>query len=172
MPLVTVVVQTGPPTLVSTVDIGFRGAISDDPAAAQQRAGIQAGWKLPAGERFTQEGWDDAKTQALRQLSAQRYPVGKVAASRAEIDPDNLSARLSVELDSGPAYRLGAMQVKGLDRYEPALVERIARLKPGARIRPGQPARGAAAPAGQRPLQFGRAGDSTQPATRRRHRSS
>ena len=35
-------------------------------------------------------------------------------------------------LDSGAAYRLGGLRIDGLKRYDAALVERIARLKPGA----------------------------------------
>lgn len=132
IPLLTVAVQTGPPTLVSSVDVDFRGAIRDEPASAAQRAAIRDGWTLTVGERFTQSAWDEAKIQSLRLLGAQRYPLGRLAASKAEIDPDNHAARLSVELDSGTPYYLGPVQVTGLERYEPALVERIARLKPGA----------------------------------------
>jgi translocation and assembly module TamA len=37
-----------------------------------------------------------------------------------------------VTLDSGPAYRLGALRIDGLQRFDAALVERIARLRPGS----------------------------------------
>ncbi len=129
---VRIVVQTGPPTIVRQVDIGFLGNIEQDPAAAGQRAAVRSGWKLPVGKPFTQDAWTEAKTQAVRQVTAQRYPLGRIAASRAEIDPEQQQAKLGITLDSGPAFRLGALQVNGLQRYDAALVERIARLKPGA----------------------------------------
>ncbi|MEO6623230.1 MAG: autotransporter assembly complex family protein [Burkholderiaceae bacterium] len=129
--VVRVHVQPGPPTIVRQAQVAFSGAIADDPASAAQRFAIQDGWMLPAGKPFTQNAWDDAKTQSLRLLAAKRFPLGRIAASRAEIDPDTHAAQLSVTLDSGPAFRLGALQINGLQRYDPQLVQRIARLKPG-----------------------------------------
>jgi translocation and assembly module TamA len=130
--LVRVQVLPGPPTVVQEAQVGFSGAIADDPSAAAQRFAIRDGWTLVPGKPFTQEAWVNAKTQSLRLLAAKRFPLGRIAASRAEIDPDAHSARLGVTLDSGPAFKFGAMQVNGLQRYEPQLVERIARIKPGA----------------------------------------
>ncbi|MDP3165504.1 MAG: BamA/TamA family outer membrane protein, partial [Hydrogenophaga sp.] len=87
---------------------------------------------LPNGQRFTQDGWDGAKTQALRDLVARRYPAGRLATSLADIDAPAASADLSLTLDSGPLYRLGPMQVSGIQRYDPLLVPRLARLDPGS----------------------------------------
>ena len=129
--IVRIAVTPGPPTVVESVAVSFDGPIADDPSAAVQRLSIRDGWTLTAGKPFTQQAWDAAKTQSLRLLAARRYPLGRIAASRAEIDPEQQSARLSVTLASGPAFRLGTMRVNGLQRYEPELVERIARLKPG-----------------------------------------
>ena len=131
MRVLRITVQTGPATTVQQAAVQFQGAIADDAAAASQRSAIRDNWKLPVGKPFTQQAWSQAKTQALRLLAAQRYPLGRIAASRAEIDPDRQQARLDITLDSGPAYKLGAIQINGLTHYEPALVERIARLKPG-----------------------------------------
>lgn len=128
---VTITVAPGQPTQVDEVVITFLGDIVDNNAAAAQRGNIRAGWPLRPGMRFTQSAWDDAKAQALRLLGAQRYPVGTIARSLADIDADKRTARLSVTLDSGAAYRLGEMQIKGLERYDRELVERLARLAPG-----------------------------------------
>jgi translocation and assembly module TamA len=81
--------------------------------------------------RFTQSEWDAAKLAALRELTTVRYPVGKLADSRADIDPETHSARLSVTLDSGPAFKAGDMVISGLDRHSPELVTRLAQLPPG-----------------------------------------
>ncbi len=129
---VVIAVQPGPPTLVSEVVITFTGAIVDDVTATRQRRTIRANWPLTEGRRFTQTAWDDAKTNALRLLGAERYPVGQIVSSQAYIDPDKRTARLSVMLDSGPFYRLGGLQIKGLEKYDSQLVERLARLSPGA----------------------------------------
>ena len=132
-PTIVVAVEPGEVTHIGPVAITFQGDIADSPDAdaISQRTRIQHDWRLPTGERFTQDGWDGAKTQSLRQLVARRYPAGKLAGSLADVDAPTHTARLSVYLDSGPLYRLGPMQVSGLQRYDPVLVPRLARLNVG-----------------------------------------
>ncbi|EJL90004.1 outer membrane protein [Polaromonas sp. CF318] len=132
-PTIVVAVEPGQATTVGAVAIDFAGDIADspDPAAKAQREGIERDWRLPAGQRFTQDAWDGAKTQALRELVARRYPAGKLADSLADVDAPGHSAALSLKLDSGPLYRLGPLQVSGVERYDPVLVPRLARLTPG-----------------------------------------
>lgn len=132
-PTIVVAVEPGQATTVGGVAIDFAGDIADspDPAAKAQRAGIERDWRLPAGQRFTQDAWDGAKTQALRELVARRYPAGKLSDSLADVDAPTNSAALSLKLDSGPLYRLGPLQVSGVERYDPVLVPRLARLTPG-----------------------------------------
>lgn len=133
-PTIVVAVEPGQATTVGPVTIDFAGDIAEspDPDAQAQRAEIQRDWRLPTGQRFTQDAWDSAKTQALRDLVARRYPAGKLAGSLADVDAPEHSAALSLKLDSGPLYRLGAMQVTGVERYDPVLVPRLARLNAGA----------------------------------------
>jgi translocation and assembly module TamA len=133
-PTIVVAVEPGQATTVGPVAIDFAGDIAEspDPDAQAQRAEIRRDWRLPTGQRFTQDAWDSAKTQALRDLVARRYPAGKLAGSLADVDAPEHSAALSLKLDSGPLYRLGPMQVSGVERYDPVLVPRLARLNAGA----------------------------------------
>lgn len=133
VPVVVVEVDPGPPATVADVDIAFAGDIANsrDQDAIAQRDRIREQWRLPVGRRFTQDGWDDAKSQALRELVARRYPAGKIGFSLADVDAATQRARLGLRLDSGPLFRLGEMQVSGMERYDPVLVPRIARLAPG-----------------------------------------
>lgn len=124
--------EPGEPTLVRELRLEFSGPIKTDPAAQLQRQQIQDSWSLRVGSRFTQAGWDDAKEQALRQLTTLRYPAGQLTQTLADIDPASHSALLVVTVDSGPAYRLGELVVSGMQRYDPQLVTRLARLRPGA----------------------------------------
>ncbi len=130
---VSITVQPGPATRVAAVAITFGGAITDatDAPTVRQRDMIRASWLLPPGTRFTQAAWDEAKNAALRQLGAQRYALGQIAASLADIDPLEHTAHLSLTLDSGPAYRLGPLQINGLEHYDPVLVQRLAQLGTG-----------------------------------------
>ncbi len=125
-------VQLNAPTLVSETEIGFAGAIAKDVAAQQQRTQINQGWTLRPGMRFTQADWDSAKQKALRQLTTLRYPTGRVGLSLADIDPESHKASLSITLDSGPAYRLGALRVTGTRHHDVELVTRLARLRLGS----------------------------------------
>ena len=132
-PVIMVAVDPGQATTIGEVAIGFAGDIgsSADVDAVAQRAEIERDWRLPAGRPFTQDAWSGAKTHALRQLVARRYPAGRLAGSLADVDAPSRTASLRVDLDSGPLYRLGPMQVTGIERYDPVLVPRLARLKQG-----------------------------------------
>ena len=132
-PVIVVAVEPGEVTHIGPVDLSFAGDIADSPDAdaLSQRTEIIRGWRLPTGQPFTQEAWSGAKTQALRQLVARRYPAGKLGGSLADIDAPSGLTSLTINLDSGPLYRLGALQVSGVERYDPVLVPRLARLNPG-----------------------------------------
>ena len=133
-PIIAIAIEPGEPSVVSVVKLDFLGDIAQsiDADAISQRDGIRRDWRLPAGRTFTQGAWDGAKTQALRDLVVRRYPAGKLAGSLADVDAPNRTAGLSVTLDSGPLYRLGATQVSGMERYDPVLVPRLARLPEGS----------------------------------------
>ena len=132
--LVRIEVDPGPLAQVADWQILLTGPIRDDPADAEQRAVLLAGWKLTEGRVFTQQDWDDAKQAALRALSQLRYPEARITHSLADIDPEQHLAHLRLELDSGPAYRFGPLQVQGSERYEPETIHRLVRL---AGVEPG-----------------------------------
>jgi outer membrane translocation and assembly module TamA len=75
-PTIVVAVDPGQATTIGTVaiDLRRRHRRVARPGAQAQRADIQRDWRLPTGQRFTQDAWDGAKTQALRDLVARRYP--------------------------------------------------------------------------------------------------
>lgn len=129
--VITLTVEPGRPTLISDVTLTFNGPITQDPLAAAQRQQIQDSWSLRTGMRFSQDRWDSAKQQALRQLTTLRYPTGQIDSSTADVDAPNHVAHLNVTLDSGPAYQLGGLVIGGLERYDTELVTRLARLERG-----------------------------------------
>jgi translocation and assembly module TamA len=133
-PVIVVEVEPGRLTQVKDVNIQFEGAIagSNDPADFAQRNEIETGWRLPRGHRFTQNDWNDAKSHATRQLIQRRYPAGRISYSLADVDAQTASANLGLRLDSGPLFHLGPTRVKGVERYDPVLVPRLARLSPGS----------------------------------------
>jgi translocation and assembly module TamA len=133
-PVIAIDVVPGEQAKVSEANIEFEGdiAASTDPAAVAQREGIRRGWLLPPGQPFTNTGWDRAKSEATRQLLAKRYPAGRIGYSLADVDAATAGARLGLKLDSGKMFRLGALKVTGVERYDPVLVPRLARLPQGS----------------------------------------
>ncbi len=121
-------VDPGPATRIASVQVSFKGAVADDADAAGQRADIERDVQVIVDQTFTQDGWDRTKTAALRRLTALRYPGGRIVTSLADVDGQNATARLYIELDSGPRQRLGAIQVEGAQRYDAAISERIVAL--------------------------------------------
>ncbi len=125
---VRIVVDPGPQTRIASVQVIFQGDIATLPQAQAQREAIQAAAARRADQPFSQSEWDGAKNQALRQLTALRFPGGRISNSLADIDAANQRANLYIELDSGPLQRIGAIEVVGTERYDPAISERLARL--------------------------------------------
>jgi translocation and assembly module TamA len=135
-PRTTLVVSVvpGPRTTIGEFRIDFEGEIaaSTDPAVVAQRESIREGWDLPVGQPFTQSGWDRSKSNATKLLLARRYPAGRISYSLADVDAATGTARLGLRLDAGRLFRLGPLRVSGMERYDPVLVPRLARLPVGS----------------------------------------
>ena len=86
---------------------------------------------LPQNAVFRQTAWDNAKLRAVTTLAASPYASAKIVASEARIDPEARTAELSVEIASGPPFRVGRIEVVGLKRYDANLVLNYSTLRPG-----------------------------------------
>ena len=122
---VVVRVDPGPATRITAVDIGFDGDIALNTQAGEQRNKIEQTWSLKAGESFSQSAWDAAKSAAVRELTSQRYPTGRISQSLADIDPKDHTARLQIKLDSGNLKRWGQLNTEGIERYDPSIVKNL-----------------------------------------------
>ncbi len=121
----------GPRTRIAAVDVAV-----DGPLAPERRQALIAGWELPVGLPFRQQDWNNAKQQVLVRLLTEDFAGARLLDSQATIDPETREARLAVRYDSGPPFRFGELQIEGLERYSPALVERY-----NLTVRPGAPFR-------------------------------
>ncbi|KWE71281.1 hypothetical protein WL77_01130 [Burkholderia ubonensis] len=126
---VQIAVDPGPQTLVSSVDLTFKGPVgSEDP---KQESATRFAFSLKTGEPFTQAGWDAAKGAALRQLQSRRYLGAKITASEARVDPRTQRATLAVTFDSGPTFTIGKVDVEGVRRYPEKIVTNVNPLSEG-----------------------------------------
>ena len=131
----------GERTTVSQVRIDFAGELADPSPERSDSRGLPLkerrqqlvnAWTLKVGEAFRSDDWQDAKTALLAEVANQDFAAARIDASRAEVDPASTQARLSITLDSGPAYRFGPLRITGLQRYSANLIERLLPFAPGA----------------------------------------
>ena len=130
--LVRIAVDPGPRTVVSAVDIQFRGPIADgSPANNKRIEAARKAWRLPAGEPFRQQDWESAKRAATEEVARELYAAASLVKSEARVDPESQRAALHLEIDSGPAFRFGSLEVTGTQRYQADVVKHLYPIKPG-----------------------------------------
>ena len=113
-------------------DIDVTGPANDRPA--RHRGDRQAARRLgPARRRRVPANGVDARRRSARSPRCAQAPTPPRSsfAADADIDPDERRARLSVELDSGPAFRFGDIEVEGLSKYTPSLVRNYSLMERG-----------------------------------------
>lgn len=128
---VRISVDPGPRTRIAAVNIRLEGAIADSAETAERAEQVRKAWTLGTGEPFRQADWETAKREALAKLRSGRYASAQIASSEARIDPEAREATLEVRFNSGPVFHVGSVQVSGLKRYEPSVVQNLNPLKAG-----------------------------------------
>jgi translocation and assembly module TamA len=131
---VRIAVRPGPLTRVESVEIRFRGAVLERDGDDARRAAVRRAWPLLPGRPFRQVDWDAAKLVALAELSRLDYAGASLAFSQARVDPSRETAVLSIELDSGPPFRFGALEARGLARFDESIVQNLNLLRRGDRF--------------------------------------
>jgi len=111
----------GPRTRVTEVVIEFTGELAQQPERAGQ---LRAGWELPVGQPFRDQQWSAAKSRLLNRVRSRDFAAARLDDSLALVDEAEATARLRIQIDSGPAYTMGETEVRGLSRYDRELVDR------------------------------------------------
>ena len=114
-------VDPGPRAKVVAADIRLRGGIEEQPARVQE---VLAGWELPIGQPFRDTIWSNSKTRLLARVGERDFAAARLVDSQAEVDVESATVKLMVEIDSGPAFTVGELSIKGLERFDAGLVER------------------------------------------------
>jgi translocation and assembly module TamA len=120
---ITVSVDPGPQTVVTSISLSFRGPVlTEDPA---QENAARFAFSLHEGDPFSQGDWDDAKNASLKALQARRYLGAKIYHSEARVDPRTHEAKLAVAFESGPTFTMGKLDVSGTRRYPAQIVDNV-----------------------------------------------
>lgn len=136
---VRLLLEPGPRTQVSRVTLEAEGelerAAGDDDAYARGVLDeFRARWALPAGAPFRDADWSSAKAGALAYLRGAGYASAVWSGTGAEVDPETHFARLFLVADSGPLFRFGKLQVKGLVEHDLQTVENLAGFPVGTPV--------------------------------------
>lgn len=136
VPVVEIRVEPGPRSVVGHLDFIVEGelkALADKPDAdaAALLASLRRGWPLQPGQPFRQPAWSAAKTGTLARARAEGYPAAAWASTEARVDAEQHRVAIAVTLDSGVLYRLGAIRIEGLERYDENAVRRLATFSAG-----------------------------------------
>jgi translocation and assembly module TamA len=136
VPVVRVIVRPGPRSVVRSVNFAATGdlqaqAAQDGSAAAQLLERLRRDWPLAVGQPFRQPAWTAAKTTTLARVRAEGYPAATWQSTAAKVDATDHGVELALELDSGALYRLGALRIEGLQRYDESTVRQLATFGPG-----------------------------------------
>ncbi|ALM85857.1 autotransporter assembly complex family protein [Bordetella sp. N] len=126
----TIHVDPGPQAKVASVDIEFKGRITQA-AYAKRVAELRQRWLLPVGKPFINSDWNRAKSDVLNEVSTHDFMLARLVDSGAEVDVEAATVRLRVVVDSGPLVRLGELRVEGLKRVPDKLVRRYVRYDKG-----------------------------------------
>ena len=128
-------VVPGTQSRVQAVQIRLLGDIDTLADTQPQQLALRQQWSLPAGQAFTQSAWNQAKSAALRLLTQDNYPLGRLVDSQALVDPETATVTLSLTLDSGPRVMLGDVTVTGSERYGQEQAIRLAHIRTGRAYR-------------------------------------
>ncbi|MBN1547884.1 MAG: outer membrane protein assembly factor [Syntrophaceae bacterium] len=130
--VVRINVETGESVHIAALELQVQGAFDDGSEENRMRLQqMRNEWLLPVGSIFRHEGWEKAKRSALLPLIINRYPTARITDSSATIEPSTHEAKLTVIIDSGPAFVFGNLLLEGLERYPREIVDRFNPIRPG-----------------------------------------
>lgn len=135
-PLITLNVAPGPRTAIGQWELTVTGELktridAGDADAIELIERLRKRWPLGEGKPFSQSAWNSAKNGTLAQLRAEGYPAAKAGETTAHVDAKTNEATLAVELQSGPLFILGELQIEGLKRYNEEGIRNVADFGPG-----------------------------------------
>ncbi|MGE5865538.1 MAG: autotransporter assembly complex protein TamA [Rhizobacter sp.] len=136
IPIVRLTVEPGPRSRVTSLELAAQGDLKRQADAGNRDAQtllreLTENWALPPGEPFRQAAWNAAKNGTLAALRAGGYPTATWGNTEARVDARAHTVALSGEIDSGPQFILGELQIEGLERYDESVIRNVSDLPPG-----------------------------------------
>lgn len=135
-PLVLLQVEPGPRATVDRLTIEVQGAFQEaidegDERTERRLRFLRNRWPLQPGAVFTQEAWTRSKNGLLASLRTRGYPAAGYAGTAAQVDATTHKVRIFVVADSGPLFRIGQIEVEGVERTTEDAVRNLAPFERG-----------------------------------------
>ncbi len=130
-------VGPGPTATVRSLNLRLAEPEANAPANAEAEtdrkplSAWQAMLPLTVGQAFNQDVWAGAKRGLLAQARAQGHPLARWRASEARVEAEANAVDVTLELDPGPAVRLGAIEIEGLVHHNDARTLALLGLQEG-----------------------------------------
>lgn len=133
-------VDPGPRALWRRVDLqvkppsdGSEGAPVGPSEGTQAPSPPWRDWlPLQIGEPFDQARWAGAKRALLSQARARGYPLARWASTEASVDAELNAVDAELVLEPGPAVRVGAVALQGLNHHDAERTRRLLDLPEGS----------------------------------------
>ena len=119
-------IDTGPPVLVTTVDVVVRGAGAEDPVFRQ----LIATPGMRSGERLEHAAYEQLKGGLLRAASTYGYLDARLERSELAVDTAQRTAAVHLQIDTGERYRFGATTIQQ-DAVRASRIRRFLRYQEG-----------------------------------------
>jgi translocation and assembly module TamA len=109
----------------------FSASATSSIEAAEEPATVVVRIKVETGPPTKVRNVDIRLTGAVALLAERRFAAARIELSEARVDPEQRTADLTVELDSGPVFRFGKLETRGIARLPVDIVERVSPITPG-----------------------------------------
>lgn len=125
--ILQVAVDQGPPVLLEEVQVRFTGPGAERPPLVS----MVKQFPLKQGDQLNHQAYEESKL-ALRVKSVDLgYLRTRYAKNLVEVDPERLTARIVIEIETGPLFYFGEIEIDGAESYPPEFLKRYLTFVPG-----------------------------------------
>ncbi len=125
-------VDPGPLARIESVQIEFQGDITAaDKKQQKKMQQWRKAWPLKSGKPFRSADWESAKAALLSEVTYEKYAAANIVQSEAVVHKGNATVALHIVIDSGPAFYFGELEITGLERYSPEMIENYRPFRTG-----------------------------------------
>jgi translocation and assembly module TamA len=121
---VVITVTPGKPVVVDKVEVKVTGAGATDPIFTS----ITNDLPIKSGDRLNHSNYEALKGELLRSAATFGYLDGRMIVNEMRVDPQQYSAEISIEFETGERYRFGSTTIKQ-DAIDDSLVRRYVRYE-------------------------------------------